>query len=283
MNYRSFNDLNRCIAENVCRLPRNIDLVVGIPRSGMLAANLIALHLNAPLVDLDGFLAGRVWSSGERQQLHCSPKPSGEARVLVVDDTLHTGREMERAKERIRAAGLSSRVLYACVYVAPKSTDKVDFYFEVCPTPRVFEWNLMHHSFLDESCMDIDGVLCRDPLPDENDDGPKYREFVAHVEPLHIPTVRVGHLVTCRLEKYRDLTETWLAQAGVQYRELVMMNYATKAERIAAGSHAKFKADAYTRTDALLFVESDADQAREIAQLSRRPVFCFGTGEMINP
>ena len=58
MNYRSVNDLNHCIVANLHRLPRDIDLVVGIPRSGVLAASLIALHLNLPLVDLDGFIEG---------------------------------------------------------------------------------------------------------------------------------------------------------------------------------------------------------------------------------
>jgi orotate phosphoribosyltransferase len=283
MNYRSVNDLNRCIVGNLPRLPRDIDLVVGIPRSGVLAANLIALHLNLPVVDLEGFIEGRAWSGGERQKLYCPTKDPAGIKALIVDDTVHTGGEIGKAKERVRAAGLSQRVLYVCVYVAPQSKEMVDLYFEVCPPPRVFEWNLMHHSFLDDSCMDIDGVLCRDPSREENDDGPRYRDFVAKVEPLRIPTVRVGHLVTCRLEKYRELTVAWLAQQGVKYRQLVMMDYPSKEARIAAGSHGRFKAAAYTRADALLFIESDREQAQEIAQLSGRPVFCVATGEMINP
>jgi orotate phosphoribosyltransferase len=283
MNYRSVNDLNHCIVANLHRLPRDIDLVVGIPRSGVLAANLIALHLNLPMVDLDGFLNGRVWGGGERQELYCLAKGSKAAKALVVDDTVHRGNEIRKVKERINAAGLGQRVVYACVYVAPESQDKVDFWCEVVPPPRVFEWNLMHHSFLDESCMDIDGVLCRDPTPEENDDGPGYRAFVANVEPLLIPTVRIGHLVTCRLEKYRELTVSWLSRHGVNYRELVMMNYATKEARIAAGSHAEFKAQVYTRTEALLFVESDREQAGAIARLSGRPVFCYTTREMVQP
>jgi orotate phosphoribosyltransferase len=283
MNYRTVNDLNRCIVANLHQLPRDIDLVVGIPRSGVLAASLIALHLNLPMVDLDGFIDGRIWSGGERQNLHCSGKGAKATKALVVDDTVHRGNEIAKVKKRANAAGLGGRVAYACVYVAPQSKDKVDYWFEIVPPPRVFEWNLMHHSFLDDSCMDIDGVLCRDPSPEENDDGPKYREFVSSVEPLLIPTVRIGHLVTCRLEKYRALTTAWLTRHGVKYRELVMMDYASKAERIAAGSHASFKAAAYTRTDALLFIESDRQQAQEIAQLSGRAVFCFTTREMINP
>ena len=46
----------------------------------------------------------------------------------------------------------------------------------------------MHHSFLNDSCLDIDGVLCRDPSPEENDDGPRYEKFLTETNPLVIPT-----------------------------------------------------------------------------------------------
>lgn len=51
--------------------------------------------------------------------------------------------------------------------------------------------------------MDIDGVLCADPTPEENDDGEKYRHFLLNTPPLFIPKVTIGTLVTSRLEKYR--------------------------------------------------------------------------------
>ena len=35
---------------------KNVDLVVGIPRSGMLPANLIAMYLNKPFTDINSFL-----------------------------------------------------------------------------------------------------------------------------------------------------------------------------------------------------------------------------------
>ncbi len=31
---------------------------------------------------------------------------------------------------------------------------------------------------LENFCVDIDGILCRDPTREENDDGPKYRELI---------------------------------------------------------------------------------------------------------
>jgi orotate phosphoribosyltransferase len=169
------------------------------------------------------------------------------------------------------------------VYAAPKAVSKVDFYFELCEMPRIFEWNLMNHPHIQRSCLDIDGVLCRDPRPEEDDDGSNYERFLATVEPLIVPTVEIGWLVTCRLEKYRDLTADWLAKHGIRYKNLVMMNYSTKAERMAAGRHADFKAKIYTDTEAVLFVESSCRQAAEISKRTGKYVFCMETREMVAP
>ena len=45
MNYRNIDDLNHCILQHLSILPRDFDLIVGVPRSGMFPANLLALYL----------------------------------------------------------------------------------------------------------------------------------------------------------------------------------------------------------------------------------------------
>ncbi len=283
MNYRSVSDLNSCIVAQQHRLPRDIDLVVGIPRSGLLAANLIALHLNLPMTDLDGFLAGRLIESGLRLERKECRKDIRSLKALVVDDSIHSGRALSETKERVRSAGLDQNVIYACVFADPNSTGKTDFYFDTCPMPRIFEWNIMHHAHLEHTCVDIDGVLCRDPSEDENDDCSRYASFLGSVELLMRPSVEIGWLVTCRLEKYRAATIAWLDRHGIRYRELIMMDYANKAARVAAGSHSAFKAEVYRKTNAVLFIESSPEQALKIAQITGRDVFCMETREMINP
>ena len=56
MNYRSLNDLSRLSTECASQIPDDIELVIGIPRSGMLVASIIALKQNLPLTDLYSFL-----------------------------------------------------------------------------------------------------------------------------------------------------------------------------------------------------------------------------------
>lgn len=43
MQYRTLADLSNLIRKNIYKVPHDIDLVVGIPRSGMLPANIIAM------------------------------------------------------------------------------------------------------------------------------------------------------------------------------------------------------------------------------------------------
>jgi orotate phosphoribosyltransferase len=131
--------------------------------------------------------------------------------------------------------------------------------------------------------MDIDGVLCRDPTPRENDDGPEYRQFLTSTERRYLPTVPVRWLVTARLEKYRALTEEWLSANGVEYGDLIMMDYPDMAARRAANAYASFKAEAYARTGALLFVESSPNVAVEVARLSGKSVFCLENRVMVDP
>jgi orotate phosphoribosyltransferase len=284
MKYRSVADLDEDVVEWLQQLPRDLELIVGIPRSGLLVASLLALHLNLPMTDVEGLIEGRILRPGPRLSHDVTGLLDQPRQVLVVDDSVLRGRQLEKVKERIRAARLPHAIRYGALYPAPGSQHHADFFFEVIETPRCFEWNLMHHPWvMSKTCMDIDGVLCRDPSPAENDDGPEYRRFLRSTDRRYLPTVPVRWLITARLEKYRTLTEEWLKTNRVEYGELIMMDYPDMATRRAANAYASFKAELYRSTGALLFVESSATLAAEIARLSGKSVFCVDTRKMIDP
>jgi orotate phosphoribosyltransferase len=285
INFRSIADMDADILKGIPRLPRSIDLVVGIPRSGMLAASILALHLNCALTDVDGLLNGRIFTRGHSRRglfTNISSVDLAES-IMVLDDSVYRGAEMDGVRRLLSGFEARKEILFAAVYVSEQSRAKVDFYFNVCQIPRIFEWNLMHHSELSEACIDMDGVLCRDPTEEENDDGPKYQEFLSHAERFLLPTVPVGYVVTCRLEKHRLQTESWLARHNVKYKRLIMMDLPSKAARIAAGSHGAFKANACRHLGANLFIESDEAQALEIANRASVDVFCVKTQRLIHP
>lgn len=282
MNYRSYSDLERCVAANLDQVPSDVDLIVGIPRSGLFVANLLSLHLNLPLADLTGFLAGRMLARGKLHGSRPLPATVGDCRrVLVVDDSVGTGATLERARRDVKRAHVAQEVLWAAIYVTSEMVASVDLAFEVCPHPRFFAWSIMRHRDLAQLCLDIDGVLCRNPTREEDDDGDRYLAFLETVRPLALPRRPVGALVTCRLERYRAPTEEWLRRQGVRYERLIMLDLADRAARKVARGEGRFKAEAYRETDARLFVESGRELAAEIAEISGRPVLCWTTQVLV--
>lgn len=281
MRYRSQAELNegcRGLAREVCG---TYDLVVGIPRSGMPPASLISLYLDLPVSDVEGLAERRIMQSGKRYEGTLDFEEV--RRVLVVDDSVNSGRQMRESKARIEEMDITDiDVDYAAVFVTLTGTQFVDYWWEVVDMPRVFEWNLLHHPKLRNFCVDIDGVLCRDPFPEENDDGARYRTFLETVAPEYLPTKRIGWLVTCRLEKYREETEAWLQRHGIEYDHLVMMDLPDKQTRHELGNRSEYKAAVYEDVGAELFIESSMRQATEIARLTGKPVYCIETNGMVD-
>jgi uncharacterized HAD superfamily protein/hypoxanthine phosphoribosyltransferase len=281
VQYRSFADLAETVFFHAGAIPDDVDLVVGVPRSGLLPANLLALQLHKPLLDLESYLQGRTPTVGRtaRQTIQTA-RPR---RVLIVDDSIASGESMRAVRDRVRAAAPDVPAVYLAVYGTRAAHAEVDLVFEAVASPRIFEWNLMRHKRLADSCFDIDGVLCHDPAHDQNDDGERYRSFLLTAKPLLRANVPIKHLVTSRLEKYRPETERWLMAHGIRYEHLWMLDLPSAEERRRQRAHARFKASVYIRTGACLFVESEDRQAQEIAELSSRPVLSIEGQRMVWP
>ena len=150
-------------------------------------------------------------------------------------------------------------------------------------TPRI-DWpsyGFFNPLFPNIMVQDIDEVLCEDSDIVEVDGDQRYVDSIVSAKPLFPVSFRVANLVTCRLEKYRGQTEKWLADNGIAYDRLYMMNYNTPEERRRHKKHAEYKAGIYVKTGAVLFVESSEAQAVKIRRLSGKPVFCVETMEML--
>ena len=278
MNIRSIADMDLAISRNLWRLDRSqFDVVVGIPRSGMIPASIIATYLQMPLATLEGYLAGIVHGR--------SGKPVGRSdRILLVDDTSNKGGAMKRAMAMLKG---KARAVTRCAVYGPYQvvdpSEIIDVWFEDCRGPRAFSWNLAKHARLKRWAFDFDGVLCRDPTKQENDDGERYRYFLLNAPPLFLPTRPIGHIITCRLEKYRPECLAWLKWHGVQFDQLHMMQHASKDERMKAGGRGQWKAGIFLETGADMFIESCPKQARIIADHSGKPVWCMRTQSLALP
>jgi orotate phosphoribosyltransferase len=291
MNFRSIAQLSDQLLYWSRELPAEIEVVAGVPRSGLLVANLLALYKNLPLTDVDGLLEGRCFASGTRRRdlAEVNGRMTDDRfldrprTVLVLDDSLLSGRSMQQVRERIEAAGLPHRILYGAVYVAPEQSGAVDVCCEVVNTPRVFEWNVLHGGILHSFCVSLDGVLCRAPASRELDDDARFTDFIAGVKPFVVPSTEIGWIIADRPESARSATEAWLRTHGYMYRNLVMLDLQRDASQRPAGLTSTCKADVYNSTDATLMIEDSFRESVEIAKLTGRHVLCTGTMQLVHP
>lgn len=286
MQFRSLEDLARIVRAGAPGLRDDYELIVGVPRSGMLPATMIALLRNRPLLDLPSFLRGDLPENGLTRRLDGGAVTdlAQLSRVLVVEDSLSSGRSLMAVRARIAAARPDLAVDYLAAIAAPETAHLADLHFDICPHPRCFEWNLMNSPVCADTLFDLDGVFCRDPEPSQNDDGPAYRAFIETAAQINRPRRPVRGVVTARLGAYRAGTAAWLAANGVETDRLEMLEGVTAAERREKRLHAPHKAKVYAADrGALLFVESDPAQAREIARLSGKPVLDFARMVLVGP
>lgn len=265
ITFISYNELIRDAGLLSEQLPKH-DIVCAIPRSGFLPAQVIAERWGVPLTTPELLSQSFLLNHGSRME-----KEKGRildcVSVLILDDTVHTGREMERVKNIIAKMPIKPKeVTYACVYGSITNPKLAKSHKQV-PQPRIFEWNWLHHQILQHACFDIDGVLCRPPTPQENDYGPNYERFLEETEPRYIPSKKIRAIITGRLETYRPQTEAWLKKHNVQYGRLIMRKDRTIP-------HVQHKANNLVKFSNAFFVEDEVFQAQNIHVLTRQPVLC---------
>lgn len=276
MNYKSLSDLSADVRAGSHRIPTDIDLVVGIPRSGMLAAAVLALHLNLPLADLHGFLAGRVMESGWTRRTGDQATPAHRVQhVLLVDDSINTGHSMQEARAALDLAGLPRRVTPCAVYGTRRAAGPDVLTLETVDQPRIFEWNLMHHSIMSRTCMSIDGVLCASPAGERVVEDDELRKLIRDAPVLNRPTMPVRMLVTGRPERFRPETTEWLQRHDIEFHELRMLSDELATASSPSAATGMFKADEYRASGAALFVEGRCSQARIIAEDGGADVLCY--------
>jgi hypoxanthine phosphoribosyltransferase len=289
MKYITLAEMGKAVRQNIHKIPRDIDFVIGIPRSGVLAASIVCEYLNCPLIDLDSFCAGAKPTGGARLRYWEPRHTEGKKKVLVVDDTTWDGRSKRTAKAKLQPFLDDYDFIFMVVFLEGPGKSYVDFWLEDVTMYTnnfrdnvLYEWNIFHHNegTMYGSMWDIDGVFCLDPPDERNTE--KYLEYIKNATPLFIPTPTIGGICSYRLEKNRAVTEEWLSRNGVKYGSLQLFPADTWEQRNASGiSPERFKADRYGAAQwAKIFFESDDWQARRIFELTGKQVYCIETNKM---
>ena len=281
LSWRACADLARDTLK-LAPMLAGVDAIMGVPRSGMLPASILACHMHKPLGTVHFEHGERFFRCHHGSRLR---SPPGDVIVAVVDDSVLTGSSMKVATGSLVAPTLArgvSGVIRACVYMQPGAESHVDHFAVVVPSPRVFEWNLFGSEIIRHSLIDIDGVLCPDPPMSEDDEG-AYSDYIASAPVLYMPMHGVSGVVTNRLEKYREATICWLESNGIGFGSLRMAPFGSASARRRMSTPAALKSAWYsTHTAPGVLVESHDHIASEVASCTGRPVIsiqsmrCFG-------
>jgi hypoxanthine phosphoribosyltransferase len=244
-------------------LPKDFDVIIGIPRGGLMVANVIACKLGKPLSTPNDFIQGNIWFSQAPKVL----SPQKYRKVLLVEDNVGVGRQIHKDAQMLKDFDPSLEIKLGSLFATKEFPDSVDYHMAY--TRKGLTWeNTMMTSFNCDGniAVDLDGVLCKDENPEE---------------PLYIPSFTVKAVITGRLEDERDQTETWLKNNNVHYKELIM--YEGTAASRTQRAVSKYKAEHIIDLNASLFWESDVMQAAYIANMASVPVYCPKAQRIISP
>lgn len=289
MKYITLAELSDTIRKNIWKIPRDIDFIIGVPRSGMIGASIISSYLNVPLIDVNSFLDGKEPWGGLRLE-YFTEKHIKSNKVLVIDDTVSSGRAMKETRKKIKENNNKDLTfIYCCIYLEGWGENAIDVYLEDVrkytdnfTTYVLYEWNIFQHHpiVMEKFLFDIDGVFCVEP-PDERNEK-EYINYIKNATPLFIPKTKIGGIITYRLNKNREITSKWLLENGITFNELTMFNASSWDERNKKGVPPEiYKADYYkSHNNYVLFIESDDNQAKKIAEISKKPVYCVETNKL---
>jgi len=253
-------------------IPNNFDVIVGIPRSGLFVADVLATKFGRPLSTPDLLVKGEIWESS----LIKSPKKI--KRILLVDDSVGSGESLKKAYNKLLRYDKNLIIKKAALISLPEGRKTVDYVFSIKKPKCIFEWQIIQGSKFTKMSVDMDGVLCEDcpigiSLIEE-----EYIKWIKNAKPFMIPINEIDTIVTSRLEKYRAITEEWLKKNNVKYKNLRMMklesDYLKTHERVVS-----FKINILKSAKPEWFWESNFREAHEINKQTKIPVLC--TDEMV--
>ena len=127
IKFHTFQQMANIIKRNLYKLPNDIDLIVGVPRSGIIPAYIIALFLNKKVCSMNEFINNLSPLNGDRILEDVEIK-----KVLIVDDSISTGSALNKNKKLIQDLKLDKKynIEYCCVFATSDSKTMIDYYFK---------------------------------------------------------------------------------------------------------------------------------------------------------
>jgi orotate phosphoribosyltransferase len=240
------------------------DAVVGVPRSGLLPATIMATALHVPEAVVLGEDELVLLGTGKRVKRDVSSVSS----ILVVEDVSRFARFVKK----YQALTEKYKVTFACVYGREDTAERGCVVGRVIGGKCAFSWNLLNVMQVGEYCVDIDGVLCVNP-PAGNPDAARL-EHIKTAKPLFPVSYRIHSVVSNRRRQWEEETRTWLAENNIRYKHLHTFTAQHAKRGNLFEARAWQKATYFMKSNCLAFIESSPKLAARIAAISKKPVIC---------
>lgn len=243
------------------RLPRKYDLIVGIPRAGLLFGNFMAMELSIPLSTPE--TVENFWQS---KVMDDKPIKS----ILIVEDMTKNGTQVLPLKRTLQTIYPKAIIHIGAVF-QPEGGLDLDTFGAKIDCRSITEWDFLDEQVYQNVAVDMDGVLCQDVPPGITERG--FEIWAKDAVPYLIPRFRIQAIITSRLEKTRALTDDWLRRNGVKYYNLLCDPSPTLEDRDLIG----WKVHCINWRKPEVFVESDDRVAQEVHWRTGVPVICVST------
>ncbi|WP_083005006.1 phosphoribosyltransferase family protein [Halomonas sp. GT] len=274
IHFKSYADLNSDINKNFDKISGDWDLVVGIPRSGMIPAYIISLALNINCTDIASLVSNLPLKRGVTRDLKKNiTHPWDAKRILLVDDSILSGESLRKEMEPIPVF-LKNRVTTLAIYSNKPVRKDIDIVLEFVPLPRVFEWNIFHHKIVEGACVSLEGVISIDKINNKP---------LMLMKPRYLPSGKIHTIVSCRPASQREEVVSWLTMNGINFSNLVMVSDDVDFDSLDDFSKSKIKSDAFQSSSAFLYIEGNSEQAKMINKESNKPVYCQASSQIYNP
>jgi hypoxanthine phosphoribosyltransferase len=268
INIVRMEDLVKSSLKLIEQIPNDFDVIIGVPRAGLMIANIIACKFGRPLSTPENFARNESWTNKSFDLKNVK-------RVLIVDDDVYFGNALSKAIQKVKIANSNVEIETASLFTFPKSKKKVNYFLQTRHSPALYEWNILNVNSRQKLVTDMDGVLCKDYT------GGDYENWIRNVKPHYIPQYEIDAIVTARLEKYRALTEEWLSKYTVKYKDLFMMPLQDEKKR-SFERVIDFKVQHLRHLQPFWYWESNYRVAEAIKKCTKIPILCTDRMVLLN-
>lgn len=224
LNYRNYLDLSNCIKSNIHKIQK-YDLFVGVPRSGLLVANLMALLLNKPVCTVQEMANGLPPQNGFSRKIDDKKFYNN---VLVVDDSVNTGKSINYVKEIFKNKGIDAD--YCAVYSTSEAIKHVDIVFEIVEKPRIFQWNYFNNSIINSSAVLFEHIFLSGIKCPKNTN--ELECILTSIQPVLLKNVKIGMIFTGYNKNAADLIINWLNKYNIEFNQVLFCDSKNLFSRI---------------------------------------------------